>query len=163
MKELWYASVGSVVLALLVDIFPMLTLGTLLWVGVIATSRVMEGGGKPVMGKQNTIQLVHSTATALQSGKDLKPVALDFVQNVTEWWAFRQSEPQKQRRAEKKMAKEESKIQKLQRMESEKETKKAEMGHQEAENLRKAEEQKEAENARKRDIERTRKKPGFKS
>jgi hypothetical protein len=164
MKELWYVSVGSVVLALLVDIFPMLTLGTLLWVGVIATSRVMEGGGKPVMGKQNTIQLVHSTATALQSGKDFKPVALDIVQNVTEWWAFRQSEPQKQRRAEKKMAKEESKIQKLQRMESEKEMKKAEMGHQEAEKLRQLEEQKElkrkqleqkeAEKARKKEIER---------
>lgn len=164
MKELWYVSAGSVVLALLVDIFPMLTLGTLSWVGVIAASRVMEGDKKSVMGKQNTVQLVHSTATALQSGKDLKPVALDILQNVSEWWAFRQSEPEKQRRAEKKIAKEEAKIQKLQKAESQKEMKKAETSHQEAEKLRRAEEQKalkrrqleekEAEKARKKEIER---------
>ena len=164
MKELWYVSAASVVLSILVDIFPMLTLGTLLWVGVIAASRVMEVGNKPVMGKQNTVQLVHSTATALQSGKDLKPVALDIVQNVSEWWAFRQSEPQKQRRAEKKIAKKEAKLEKLQTLETQKESKQVEMGHQEAEKLRQIEEQKElkrkqlelkeAEKARKKEIER---------
>ena len=157
MKELWYVSAASVVLSMLVDIFPMLTLGTLLWVGVIAASRVMEVDNKPVMGKQNTVQLVHSTATALQSGKD-------FVQNVSEWWAFRQSEPQKQRRAEKKIAKKEAKLEKLQTLETQKESKQAEMGHQEAEKLRQIEEQKElkrkqlelkeAEKARKKEIER---------
>ena len=143
MKELWYISAVSLALALLVDIFPMLTLGTLLWVGVIAASRVMEGGNKPVMGKQNTVQLAHSTAAAFQSGKDIKPVALDIVQNVTEWWAFRQSEPEKQRRLEKKAAKEEAKILKLREVQAQKDMKKAELARQEAEKLRKIEEEKE--------------------
>jgi hypothetical protein len=121
----------------------MLTLGTLLWVGVIAVSRVMEGGNKSVVGKQNTVQLVHSTAAALQSGKDFRPVALDIVQNVTEWWAFRQSEPQKQRRLEKKAAKEEAKMLKLQEVQNQKDIKKAELAQREAEKLRRAEDQKE--------------------
>jgi hypothetical protein len=144
MKDMWYISVAFVALALLIDVFPMLSLCTLLWTGFIAVSRIMDERGKQggVVGReQNAIQLMHNTAQVLQSGGALKPVALDIVQNVTEWWAFRQSESEKLKREEEKAAKEERKIEKLRRVETEKEMKKTRLEEKEAERLRKVEEE----------------------
>jgi hypothetical protein len=151
MTELWYVSVGFAALALLVDIFPMLSLCTLLWTGVIAISKALEsrGFGGNNNGKRGIgMPLLQSTAGALQNGSDIKPVALGIVQNVTEWWTFRQSEPEQQRRTEAKTSKEEKKIEKLQRSKTEKEMKKARIQEKEAERL-KQEEEKEAERLRK--------------
>jgi hypothetical protein len=143
MKDMWYVSVAFLALAMLIDVFPMLSLCTLFWTGFIAVSRIMDERGKKggVVGReQNAIQLMHNTAQVLQSGGAMKPVALDIVQNVTEWWAFRQSETEKQKRKDEKAAKEERKIEKLRRVETEKEMKKTRLEEKEAERLRKIEE-----------------------
>jgi hypothetical protein len=143
-KDMWYISVAFVAMALVIDVFPMLSLCTLAWTGFIAVSRIMDERGKKagVVGReQNAIQLMHNTAQVLQSGGAMKPVALDIVQNVTEWWAFRQSEAEKQKRKEEKAAKEERRMEKLRRVETEKEMKKTRLEEKEAERLRKIEEE----------------------
>jgi hypothetical protein len=42
MKEMWYVSTGLVALAFVVDVFPMLSVCTLLWVAIICISRAVD-------------------------------------------------------------------------------------------------------------------------
>jgi hypothetical protein len=148
LSELWYISVGLAASTLFIDVFPMLSLSTLLWTGVIAVSKALEtrgfdgnNGRKGQVG----LPLLQGTVGALQNGSDIKPVALDVLQNVTEWWTYRQSEPERKRRAEAKAAKEtkiaDRKIEKRQRAETQKEMKKARIDEKEVERLRKQDEE----------------------
>ena len=146
MKEMWYIAVGLIALAFVVDIFPILSFCTLFWVSVICVSRGVDaarnGGNRQ---EQNVPRLIHNTARTLQNGGDTKRVALDMVQNVTEWWRYRQSEPERIRRigekAAKKAQEEGKKLEKLRRVETIKEKKRAEIDQKEAERLRKLEQE----------------------
>jgi len=83
----------------------------------------------------------------LQSGNNTKRVALDVVQNLTEWWTFRQSEPERRRRAQETAAKlvreQEKKLEQLRKIESLKEKNQAQMDQKAADKLRKAEQEQE--------------------
>lgn len=145
LKEMWYISVGLIALNFFVDIFPMLSLCTLLWIAVICLSRVIDGSRNS--HREPTVsQFMQNTAKTFQDGNDPKHIALDMVQNITEWWTYRQSEPERLRRAEGKAAKkaleEEKKLNKLRRTETLKEQKQAEIDQKVAEKSRKLEEQK---------------------
>ena len=131
MREMWYVFVGLWILSFLVDFFPMLSLLTLLWNGAIIFNLVFNSRtSSGTTTRPKPIELVHRTAVAIQKKEDFKPVALDIVQGVSQWWAFRQSEPERLRRAESKAAKqlkdEQKKADKLLRAETKNAAKKAE-------------------------------------
>ena len=130
-REMWYVFVGLWILSFLVDFYPMLSLMTLLWNGAIIFNLLFNSktpSGTTIRPKP--IELVHRTAVAIQKKEDFKPVALDIVQGVSQWWAFRQSEPERLRRAESKAAKqlkdEQKKADKLLKAETMNAAKKAE-------------------------------------
>jgi hypothetical protein len=145
MKEMWYISVGLIVLNFFVDIFPMLSLYTLLSTGVICVSRSLDNFR--TSRRESTVpQFRQNTAKTFQAENDPKRIALDMVQNVAEWWTYRQSEPERHRRAEEKAVKkaleEEKKLNKLRRAETLKEQKQTEIDQKAAKKLRKLEEEK---------------------
>ncbi len=165
MKEMWYIALGLVALNFIVDVFPMLSLFTLLWVGVICVTRGIDSS-RNSRGEPTIAQFMQDTAKILQDGNDPKLIALDMVQNITEWWTYRQSEPERLRRSEEKAAKkalaEEKQLNKLRRAETLKEQKQVEIDQKAADKLRKLEaerafkrmkEEKKAEKQRKKDEE----------
>jgi hypothetical protein len=145
LKEMWYISVGLIILNFFVDIFPMLSLCTLLWIGVICVSRVIDGS-RNSQRERTVPQFMQNTAKTFQDGNSPKHIALEMVQNITAWWTYRQSEPERLRRVEEKAAKkaseEEKKLNKLRRAETLREQKQAEMDQKVAEKSRNLEEQK---------------------
>lgn len=127
----------------------MLSLGMLLWIGTAVLSKWTEqtrhsGERRQI---QSTSQFIGSTASSFQNFDDTKRVALDVVLNISEWWTFRQSEPERERRRQEKAAKEaaieEKKAEKLRRAESIKQEKQALLDQKAAEKQKKADEEKE--------------------
>ena len=158
--DMWYISAGLFCLEFLVDIFPMLSLGMLLWIGTAVLSKWTEqtrhsGERRQI---QSTSQFIGNTASSFQNFDDTKRVALDVVLNISEWWTFRQSESERERRRQEKAAKEaaigekkaekeaaigEKKAEKLRRAESIKQEKQALLDQKAAEKQKKADEEKE--------------------
>jgi len=136
-------------MGLLVDIFPMLSLGMLLWIGTAVFSKWTEDirHSRERRQIQSTSQFIGSTASSFQKFDETKRVALDVVLNISEWWTFRQSETERERRRQEKAAKqaaiEEKKAEKLRRAEFIKQEKQAVIDQKAAEKLKKAEEEKE--------------------
>jgi len=148
MTDLWYISVGAICLGFLVDVFPMLSLGMLLWIGIFVLSKGMEGVQSGERRQiQSTSQFIGSTASSFQNFDDTKKVALDVVVNISEWWTYRQSEPERTRRKQEKAAKlariEEKKAEKIRKAESIKEEKQDLSDQKAAEKLKKEEDERE--------------------
>jgi hypothetical protein len=148
MTDLWYISVGAICLGFLVDVFPMLSLGMLLWIGIFVLSKGMEGVQSGERRQiQSTSQFIGSTASSFQNFDDTKKVALDVVVNISEWWTYRQSEPERTRRKQEKAAKlariEEKKAEKIRKAESIKQEKQDLLDQKAAEKLKKDEDERE--------------------
>jgi hypothetical protein len=113
--------------------FPCLAFALFFWVAIICISRAVDNAQNgDVRQEKNATWMIHNTVRTLQNGgDDTKRIALEILQNTTEWWKHRQSEPERLRQGEAKVAQktqeEQKKLEKLRRSETIKQKKYAEL------------------------------------